>query len=161
MSNLQLTSPAFEDGEFIPKRFTCEGENISPPLDIAGVPEAADSFAVIVTDPDIPQEVKESMGIEVFDHWIAYNIATDTIDIAAGQSVGTEGINSSGELGYTGPCPPAEYEPTKHRYVFTLYALNTKLGAESGLTREDLEKAIEGHVLGSCELIGYYEKQAA
>lgn len=159
MENFSLTSEAFADGEFIPTQYTCEGDNFSPPLEVANVPEGAKSFALIVDDPDIPSEVKESMGIEVFDHWVAYNIPPSTNEIAAGEAVGVQGQNSSGEVGYTGPCPPAEYEPTEHRYVFSVYALDTTLDLSGSATKDELMNAIDGHVLASAELVGRYEKQ--
>lgn len=159
MDNLHLSSPAFDNDAVIPQRFTCEGENISPPLRISGVPGSTQELVLIVTDPDIPQEVKDSMGIEVFGHWVAYGINPETTDIAAGQAVGTQGENSNGELGYTGPCPPAEYEPTEHRYVFALLASDAKLDLKQGANKDAVQAALDGHVLASDKLVGRYEKQ--
>lgn len=158
MSSLKLTSQAFADGGFIPERFTCEGENVSPPLTIEAVPEAADSLALIVVDPDIPEEVKKKMEIDVFDHWIVFDIGVGISKIAAGESVGTSGGNSSGSSGYTGPCPPANLEPTEHRYVFSLYALDTQLGLSTGADKATVENSLAGHVLATDELVGRYEK---
>jgi len=160
---MELTSEAFSDGEMVPKRFTCEGENISPPLEIADIPEKATTLAILVTDPDIPDEVKDSMGIDVFDHWVAFNIPADTFDdngrMDEGAGWGTPGVNSSGEQGYTGPCPPAEYEPTEHRYVFRVYALDNALDCSAGVKKEVVQEATGGHVLAEAKLVGRYEKQ--
>lgn len=159
MSKLQLTSQAFEEGDMIPAQFTCEGDNVSPPLTIDGVPEDAKTLVLIVVDPDIPEEVKDSMGIDVFDHWVAYNITANTTHIESGEAVGMQGSNSSGETGYTGPCPPAQYEPTEHQYVFRLHALDTRLDLSPGASRAAVEQAMEGSVLDEAELVGRYEKQ--
>lgn len=164
MSEFKLTSQAFADGEAIPSQFTCEGEHVSPPLTIRGVPKAAKTLVLIVTDPDIPQEVKENMGIEIFDHWVVYNIAAeavnnDEITIDIGQTPGAEGVNSSGDAGYTGPCPPAEYDPTEHRYVFSVYALDSELDIKPQPNKSTVMEAMKGHILKKAELVGRYEKQ--
>lgn len=166
MSTFQLTSPAFDNDESIPKKYTCEGENISPPLTIGGVPEKAETLVMIVADPDIPDEVRESMGIEIFDHWVAFNIASDKfsggeVTIEAGSSVGTQGVNSSGDLGYTGPCPPAQYEPTEHRYIFSLYALDDTLNLQQGASKAEVMEAMKGKIVEKAELVGRYEKNEA
>lgn len=159
MSEISLQSSAFADGESIPKRFTCEGDNIHPPLSIEGAPDGTKSFVLIVEDPDIPEEVKENLGIQVFDHWVAYNIPPSTTEIPEGEIVGTQGLNSSEETGYTGPCPPTAYEPTEHRYIFEISALDTTLDLPQGSTKSEVRDAMEGHVLGQAKLIGRYEKQ--
>jgi Raf kinase inhibitor-like YbhB/YbcL family protein len=166
MSEFQLTSQAFDEGESIPSQFTCEGENASPPLTIHGVPKEAKELVLVVTDPDIPEEVKENMGIEIFDHWVVYAIAAeavnnDEITIEVGQTPGAEGVNSSGDVGYTGPCPPAEYDPTEHRYVFSLYALDSKLDIKPQPSKTTVMEAMKGHILKKAELVGRYEKQNA
>lgn len=158
MSNLQLTSSAFKNNQSIPTRFTCEGENINPPLTISGVPGEAKVLALVVVDSDIPDAVKEKMGISTFDHWVVYDIDPSTKRITSGEVVGVQGQNSSGEVGYTGPCPPAQYEPTEHRYVFRLYALDKTVELSEEFTRSDLEGAVQGHVLDTAELVGLYEK---
>ncbi len=160
MSEISLQSSAFEDGGFIPALYTCEGDNINPPLSIENVPEGTKSFVLIAEDPDIPEEVKENMGIQVFDHWVAYNIPPSMTQIPEDEPVGTQGLNSSEEAGYTGPCPPAAYEPTEHRYIFEVSAIDTTLDhLLEGATKSEVRDAMEGHVLGQAELVGRYEKQ--
>lgn len=166
MSELKLTSSAFASNESIPKKYTCEGKNISPPLTISGVPQIAETLTLIVTDPDIPDEVKDSMGIDIFDHWVAFNIPAEDFKVGegriqAGSAVGTQGVNSSGEAGYTGPCPPAQYEPTEHRYVFSLYALDDSLSLQSVASKAAVMEAMKDNVIAKAELTGYYEKTDA
>jgi Raf kinase inhibitor-like YbhB/YbcL family protein len=156
---MKVTSQAFSDSGIIPQRYTCEGENINPPLNLTDLPEATKSLAIVVTDPDIPEQVKNSMDIEIFNHWIAFNIAPDTKQIEAGQSVGIQGENSSGNNGYTGPCPPAEYEPAEHRYIFRVYALDTELDLPIGTKKEALQEKMNSHVCAEAKLVGRYKKQ--
>lgn len=151
---LTLTSPAFREGELIPSRFTCEGENINPELRIGNAPEGVVSFALLMDDPDIPESVKKNMGIDVFDHWVIFNIPADTIEIEEGHAPpGVEGMNSAGQ-GYTGPCPP----DGEHRYFFKLYALNTLLALNKSATKARIEEAMKGHVIEKAQLIGVYKK---
>lgn len=159
MATLTLSSDAFEPDDMIPARFTCEGENINPPLTITDTPDGTMSLALVVEDPDLPGQVKKQLGIEIFDHWVAYNIPPSTTDIPADEPIGTQGQNSGEEVGYTGPCPPAGHTPTKHRYIFTVYAIDTTLNLEEGATKEELMSAIRGHTVASAELVGYYEMQ--
>ncbi len=165
MSELKLASPAFANNESIPKKYTCEGENINPPLTISGVPETAETLALIVTDPDIPDEVKDSMGIDIFDHWVAFNISANEFkeqkEVPAGTAVGTQGVNSSGEAGYTGPCPPAQYEPTEHRYIFSLYALDNSLALQRKAGKAEVMEAMKSNIVAKTELVGRYEKESA
>jgi hypothetical protein len=160
MSKFTLTSSAFSEGDSIPLTYTCEGKNINPPLSISDTPENTMSLAIVVEDPDIPAKVKEKMKITVFDHWVAYNIPPSTKDISADDPIGTQGSNSSGEVGYTGPCPPAAYEPVEHRYVFTVYALDTTFDLPEGATKEELLKAMNKHIVSTAKLIGQYRMQA-
>lgn len=159
MAELRITSEAFADGEAIPARFTCQGENINPPLTIEGVPDEAKSLVLAVDDPDIPQEVKDSMGIDVFDRWVLFNIppSTSVIEEDAAPK-GTHGVNSGGENNYTGPCPPAEYEPTEHSYRFQLMALDTTLDLPAGSSKDEVLEAARGHVIAEGMLVGTYEK---
>jgi hypothetical protein len=151
---LTLSSPAFGEGESIPSRFTCEGENISPELRIAHVPAGAVSLALLMEDPDIPESVRKNRGIEVFDHWVVFNIPSGTTVLAQGQKPpGVEGMNSAGQ-GYTGPCPP----DGEHRYFFKLYALDTLLDLNRSATKARVEQAMKGHVLEKAQLIGVYKK---
>jgi len=92
--SLTLTSPAFKHMERIPSRYTCDGENLSPPLNISGVPEGVESLVLLMDDPDIPDYVKKERGIEVFDHWVLYGIDPETVEIGEGQAIGSQGLNS-------------------------------------------------------------------
>ncbi len=156
---LTLTSPVFENGGTIPSKYTCDGDGINPGLNIASPPAGTKSFVLLMDDPDIPDEIKNTRGIEKFDHWVLYNIPPETNVIEAGTPAGEEGLNSRGDAKYTGPCPPKEYEPTEHRYIFRLYALDTVLNFESAPALDDVKGAMEGHVLQETELIGMYERQ--
>ncbi len=145
---LQLTSSAFGENEAIPVRYTCDGDNVSPPLTISGVPDAA-SLALIVDDPDAPGGS--------FVHWTVWNIDPATAEVAEGTvpGNGSEGLNGGGRAGYTGPCPPSG----THRYIFTLYALDAALTIDPESSgKAELEVAIEGHILAQAELTGRYER---
>jgi Raf kinase inhibitor-like YbhB/YbcL family protein len=142
---MELTSPAFKPNRFIPAKFTCEGANVNPPLDIAGIPGQAQSLALIVDDPDAP------MGTWV--HWVVYNIPI-TPSIAENSAPGKLGITSFNREGYGGPCPPSG----THRYFFKIYALDCELKLTPGPKKEELEKAMQGHILAQAELIGLYIK---
>lgn len=142
---MKITSPAFENNAPIPAKYTCQGEDISPPLAIADLPENTASLALIVDDPDAP------MGI--WDHWIVWNIPP-TSKIEENSAPGTQGKNGWGRNDYGGPCPPSG----THRYFFKLYALDTELNLKKGATKAELEAAMEGHILQRAEAIGLYEK---
>lgn len=153
---LTFTSPAFGEGESIPMEFTCEGNNISPELSFDAVPEGTKSLALTMYDPDVPVAVREE---GFFDHWVLFNIPATATGIPEGGTLGTSGKNTRGALAYTGPCPPSEYEPSEHRYIFTLYALDTELVLSEGASRAQVEEVVEGHVLGVGTLMGRYKKQ--
>ncbi len=142
---MKLTSPEFENNGFIPKKFTCQGEDINPALVINGIPDAAKSIALVVDDPDAP------MGMWV--HWVVYDIPVVS-RIEEDSIPGKEGMNDFGRKDYGGPCPPSG----THRYFFKVYALDAELNPEEGLTRRDLEKAMQDHILAKAELIGLYKK---
>jgi Raf kinase inhibitor-like YbhB/YbcL family protein len=151
---LQLTSSAFRQGDIIPVQYTCEGEDLSPPLEWSGAPLETRSFALICDDPDAPR------GTWV--HWMLYNLPGDAIRLETGVPVGPElpsgarqGLNDSGDLGYGGPCPPPGY---LHRYFFRLHALDSMLGLPAGLHRADLEKAMSGHILAQGSLMGTFQR---
>jgi len=158
---LTITSPVFRNGESIPSKYTCDlptqaGGNINPPLEISEVPEGTKSLVLIMDDPDIPDFVKKDRGIEIFDHWVVFNIPPDTKKIEEGKSPeGVAGANSKGESKYTGPCPPDR----EHRYFFKLYALNTKINLPEGISRQDVEMEIAGNIIGQAELMGRYERK--
>lgn len=161
VTNMKLTSSAFENSEEIPSKYTCDGENINPPLFISEVPEDARSLALIMDDPDIPNEVKESRGIQVFDHWVLFNIPpeTETINEGSVPEGALQGSNSAGNSQHIGPCPPPQYEPKEHRYFFKLYALDVVLNLPEGSSKSEVEQAIEGHVLEETELMGKYQRK--
>lgn len=156
---LTLTSSAFEQNGSIPAKYTCDGDRkLSPPLTFSGVPEEAKSLVLLMDDPDIPRAMKEAHGIEVFDHWTLYNISPATHDIPEGAVVGSRGLNGADSEGYTGPCPPPEYEPREHRYIFVLYALDTDLHFDDPPTKQQVLDALTGHVLAQTELVGRYAR---
>lgn len=132
--------------ELIPAKYTCDGENVSPPLRFGDIPSGAQSFVLINDDPDAP------MGTWV--HWVVYNIAPTVTDVPEGMipAGGAEGKTSFGHPGYGGPCPPAG----THRYIFKLYALDTIVRFAETPTAEELEYAMQGHILARAELVGLY-----
>jgi len=157
-SELTLKSMAFENGGTIPSKYTCDAENISPPLSISGVPEGTISLALIMDDPDIPKQFKEERGIDSFDHWTVYGISPDTTDVSEGlEPKGAAGKNGRSETGYTGPCPPPEYEPTEHRYFFRLYALDVE-SINPG-SKQELFQLIEQHKIAETELMAPYKRK--
>jgi Raf kinase inhibitor-like YbhB/YbcL family protein len=148
---MRLTSAAFADGATIPRRFTADGEDISPPLTWNGAPPGTESFAVLCEDPDAPSGL--------FVHWLVWNVAPDRLELrealpkAGDANDVLQGENGFGRIGWGGPSPP----PGKpHRYVFRLYALDTKLKLSAGAARDDFDRAIEAHVLSETMLIGMY-----
>lgn len=146
--SLKITSSAFSDNSLIPAKYTCDGENINPPLEISGVPESAKSLALIVDDPDAP--------VGLWIHWVAWNINPKTKSIPEGiQSVGVNGLNTRGKAGYDGPCPPDK----EHRYFFKIFALDTQLDIPQKGTADDLLKAMDGHIVEKAELIGRYNRK--
>lgn len=154
---LQLTSPAFQPGGEIPARFTCEGEDVSPPLAWSGVPEGTRSLALIVDDPDAPDPAAPK---RVWVHWVLYGLPPDAggLPEGAGNRAAAggarDGRNDWGRTGYGGPCPPVG----RHRYFHRLYALDTTLDLGEP-TSADLKRAMEGHVLATGELVGTYQKR--
>lgn len=152
---MNISSPEFKNNGPIPAKFTCQGKNINPELIIEGVPTEAKSLTLVMDDPDIPDSVKKARGIEVFDHWVVFNISPQTAKISEGtEPEGTTGANSSGKGGYTGPCPPDR----EHRYFFKLYALDAMLDLPAGSNKSQLEAEIAKHELARAELIGTYKK---
>jgi len=152
---MQLTSSAFKTSTAIPKQFTCEGKNVSPPLTWTGTPTNVKSFALIADDPDAPS------GTWV--HWVVYDLPATTTelpeDTPKSQLIpgnAKQGITDFKQVGYGGPCPP----PGKpHRYFFKLYALDEMLNLKPGATKKDIEKAMSGHILATAELVGTYERK--
>jgi len=146
---MEILSCAFEHGGKIPDRHTCKGENTNPTLSFEDIPEGAETLALIMDDPDAP------MGTCV--HWIIWNIKPeDGLKVEEGviPAGAIQGRNSSGMLGYSGPCPPYG----THRYYFKLYALSKKLKLKEGASKEELLEAMEGHIIEKATLIGLYSK---
>jgi Raf kinase inhibitor-like YbhB/YbcL family protein len=152
-----LASSAFDPNASMPAKYTCEGTNISPPLAWSGAPASAKSYALIVEDPDAPDPAKPT---RVVSHWVAYNIPASATSLSEnasnkGMPAGSaQGSNEGNKPIYMGPCPPIG----RHRYFFKLFALDTMLKGLSNPKKADLEKAIQGHVVGNAVLIGTYEK---
>lgn len=145
---MELTSQAFDHGAAIPRRYTCQGDDVSPPLAVSGVPPGTRSLALMMDDPDAPRGT--------WDHWVLYDIPADVTSVPEGGAPAgaTAGRNSWGRTGWGGPCPPSG----RHRYFFRLYALDAEPGLGPGATKQELERAIEGHVLDRAELMGTYQK---
>ena len=154
---LELRSAAFANGGKIPPKYTCEGDDLSPPLSWTQVPDGTKSLALIVDDPDAPDPAKPQ---RVYVHWVVYNIppnATGFGEDASRKSMpsgAVTGINDYRKSEWGGPCPPIG----RHRYFFKLYALGTMLHGLSGATKKELESAMHGHILGQAELMGTYQK---
>lgn len=150
----QITSSAFKDGEMIPSKYTCDGENISPPLNWNGIPDGTKSLALINDDPDAP--------VGDWVHWIVFNIPPETIELKEAASNkkllpagSVEGLNDWNKIGYGGPCPPSGV----HRYFFKLYALDNLLSLKEGATKRQLLDAMKGHILAEAQLIGKYQRK--
>lgn len=150
---IRITSTAFREGGMIPKRHTCDGTNVSPPLAWTSVPNDTKSFALIYDDPDAP------MGTWV--HWVLFNLPANVKELSENiQSQKTfangakQGKNDFGKIGYGGPCPPSG----THRYYFKLYALDIMINLEAGATKKQLLKAMQGHILAEGQLMGKYKR---
>lgn len=149
---MKLISQAFEYEGKIPSKYSCDGENVNPPLTISEVPAQAQSLVLIMDDPDVPQSVRED---GMWDHWVVFNIPPDTKDIPENQEPrGTAGLGTNGKTGYFGPCPPDR----EHRYFFKLYALDSKLDLPEGTDKLTVEKEMQGHVIDQAVLMGRYER---
>ena len=150
--SLQISSAAFSAGETIPKKFTCDGPDVSPKLSWSEPPAKTQSFALIADDPDAP--------VGTWIHWVLFDLPADTKELAEGVAKleqlpngARQGRNDFGKIGYGGPCPPPG---NPHRYFFKLYALDAKLNLKAGSTKADVERAMKGHILAQAELIGRY-----
>jgi Raf kinase inhibitor-like YbhB/YbcL family protein len=147
-ARMKITSSAFQEGGNIPSKFTCDGSDTSPPLQITGIPSEAKSLALITDDPDAPSGL--------FTHWLVWNIPPQTNSIAEGSAPkGVHGTNDFGKSGYRGPCPP----PGTHRYSFKIFALDRELDLGSGAKRSQVEAAMKGHVIAQGELVGRYARR--
>ena len=153
--SMTVTSPAFDDGQPLPQKFTCQGDDISPQLKWTGVQDGAKSIALIMDDPDAP--------IGTWVHWVLYNIPADVTELAEGTPAdeklatgAVNGKNSWGRLGHGGPCPPPG---GPHPYYFKFYALGTTLDLAPGATKDTLLGAMEGHILAEGQLMGTYKRK--
>ena len=154
MEKISISSEAFKDGGTIPEEYTCEGEDISPPLSWQGLPAGTKSVALIMDDPDAPGRT--------FVHWVIYNIPLSTQKLAKGTprkeklvDGSLQGMTDFGRAGYGGPCPP----PGKpHRYFFKIYAIDKILDLPSNVSKGDVETAMKGHIISKGELIGKYAR---
>jgi len=154
-TEMKLTSNSFREGQPIPRGYTCDGANVSPPLEWSSVPKSTKTLALIVDDPDAPA------GTWV--HWVLYNLPAENIGIIESTPTtetltggGIQGMNDFKKIGYGGPCPPSG----THRYFFKIYALDAELPLKPGSTKADLENAMTGHVLAQAQLMGTYRKQS-
>lgn len=151
---IKITSSAFAEGGMIPSKYTCDGANVSPPLQWDAVPEGTKSIALISDDPDAP------MGTWV--HWVLFNLPAQTRELPENvppdetlPNGAKQGITDFGRVGYGGPCPPSG----THRYFFKIYALDTELQIDTGAGKHGLLKAMEGHILGQGQLMGKYKRK--
>ena len=150
---IKITSTAFDEGGMIPRRYTCDGEDVSPPLAWTGVPEGTKSLALICDDPDAP--------VGTWVHWVLFNLPAGINGLPANvpsdkviENGGRHGMNDFRKFGYGGPCPPGG----THRYYFKLYALDTEINLDAGITKAQLLKAMEGHILAQGQLMGRYKR---
>jgi len=147
-AKMKITSSAFQQGGNIPSKFSCDGANTSPPLQISDVPSGAKSLVLVVDDPDAPSGL--------FTHWAIWNISPQTSTIAEGSTPkGVQGTNDFGRSGYGGPCPPSG----THRYYFKIFALDRELDLSSSAKRSQLDAAMKGRVIAQGELMGRYARK--
>jgi len=152
--SINLTSSAFESGEMIPTKYTCDGRDVSPPLSWSGIPDSAESIALIADDPDAPGKT--------WVHWVLFNLPADVTSLeenvskeATLENGAVQGITDFGRHGYGGPCPPGG----THRYFFKIYALDTALDIDSNVSKSDVVNAMDGHILAKGKLMGKYQRQ--
>jgi Raf kinase inhibitor-like YbhB/YbcL family protein len=153
-AELEVTSPAFLNGEKIPAKYTCDDQNVSPPFQWKGLPEGVQSIALIAEDPDAPGKT--------WVHWVLYNLPPTISDVPENipplkqlPACGWHGTNDFGSMGYSGPCPPSG----SHRYHFKLYALDTILNLEPGASKAQVLKAAQGHILAEAQVTGVYQRK--
>ena len=147
---IQLTSSVFAEGEFIPAKYTCDGEDVSPPLEWSGAPDGTAAFAVVMHDPDAPL-------VDGFTHWVTYGIPSDATGLPEGTDGPASGVNSLGNASYNGPAPPPGHGV--HHYYFWVYALDEALELPPSLDRRALHAQIEDHVIEQARLIGTYARE--
>lgn len=152
--SMELTSSSFSDSAEIPTRFSCEGDNINPQLGWSDVPSGTQSFVLIMEDPDVPRNLRPD---GLFIHWMIWNIPATVKEIPEHtEPAGVAGLNTAGQIGYRGPCPPHG----SHRYYFRLYALDCELTIPSTVMKGELLQAMQSHILDQAELMGRYKKKA-
>jgi hypothetical protein len=149
----KVTSTAFKEGQPIPRQYTCDGVNVSPPLEWSGAPQPAKTLAIICDDPDAPADT--------WVHWVLYNLPADRIGLVENLPTtekvpggGLQGTNDFQKIGYGGPCPPSG----THHYFFKLYALDSELSLPAGATKAEVLKAMEGHIVAQTQLMGTYRR---
>lgn len=146
---LQVSSSAFSEGQPVPEKYTCDGQNVSPPLKWSGAPANTRSFSVIADDPDAPSGT--------FTHWVLYDLPPDTTELSEGSSAGgKQGVSGFKKTGYGGPCPPPG---GAHRYFFHVYALDVASLGGPGLSKQDVTTAMKGHIVGQGQLMGTYKRR--
>jgi len=145
---LQVSSSAFADGAAIPKKYTCDGQDVPPPLELSGVPKESKSIAVICEDPDAPSGT--------FTHWVLYDLPASTHAIGERASIAKTGVNDFGKTGFGGPCPPKK--DGAHHYRFHVYALDVDSLGRPGLSKREAMDAMDGHILAEGELTGTYKR---
>ncbi len=144
---MRISSPAFKHEGKIPAKYTCDGDDVSPPLRFSEVPPEAKSLALVMDDPDAPSGT--------FDHWVVWNIRPEAKSVEEGEEPdGVQGMTDFRRKGYGGPCPPRG----EHRYFFKLYALDAEVDIPDGAGKDDLERAMEGHVIDQATLVGKYKR---
>lgn len=155
--SLLLKSPVFDEGGVIPLKYTCEGDDVAPPLEWKNVPENTESFVLIVDDPDAPDPEAPRM---TWVHWVVYNLPPDVRGLPEGANThklpagAGQGLNDWQKVGYGGPCPPIG----RHRYFFKLYALDAVLENLNSPNKAEVETAMQGHIIAQAELVGTYKK---
>ncbi len=148
---MRITSSAFKEGEEIPKIYTCEGYDWNPPVQFHDVPKGTKSLVLILEDPDVPESIRPEKN---WVHWVVYEIPHNADGIEEHSAPpGTHGRGTNGRTAYMGPCPPDR----RHRYFFYLYAIDFMPDWPKGMTKEEVEKKIEGHILEKAQLMGTYE----
>jgi Raf kinase inhibitor-like YbhB/YbcL family protein len=145
---MQIISTAFDDNALIPPQYTCDGKGYNPPITFHEIPEETVSLILFMEDPDAPGNV--------FTHWLLYNMPKEIVQIEENQTPShtKEGMNSIGTIGYVAPCPPSN----THRYIFTLFALNTFLDLPNGSSKEQIEESMKNHIITTAKLTGIYSK---
>lgn len=147
---MKLTSSAFQHEQDIPRKYTCDGSNINPPLAIRDVPSQTQSLVLILEDPDVPKYIRED---HLWNHWIVFNIDSKTTTIEEGQEpIGTHGLGTGGNVNYYGPCPPEG----EHRYYFKIFALDCQLDLPEKCSKQQVLEKMQNHIIEKAELMGVY-----